>query len=248
VGFARGFSQAAAGLLTPGNEELESCSGHQSITAPFIDLGKPTVQVTQMRQFAFILTFVLLLTAPCSAGKTVKNSTLGFEIELPDEWTELGSKEFYDNLNKLELDNPKFQDLLTKNASIPVVIATKYPEPYDDVNPSLKINARPYGAIPTRDAVEIAGLLLAGIKQLYPDLEVVSPPSPKNVDARKGAHVQVRYSLKTSVGTFPIESELWVIPTENFFYMIGIGYRPDGKTGSRDDAASSIEKMKILTP
>lgn len=201
-----------------------------------------------MRQIAFGITFLLLLIAPCDAGKLIKNSTLGFEIELPDGWTELSSKDFYENLGRINLDDPKFQDLLQKNANLPVVIAAKHPEPYDDVNPSLKINARPYGAIPTRDAVEIAGLLLAGIKQLFPDLEVVSPPSQKNVDAKKGAHVQIRYSLKTSVGTFPIESELWVIPTTNFFYMIGIGYRPDGKTGSRDDAVSSIEKMKILTP
>ncbi len=201
-----------------------------------------------MRQIAFIVTFLLLLTVPSVAGRLIKNSTVGFEIELPDGWTELSGNDFYENLGKINLDDPKFQDLLQKNASLPVVIAAKHPEPYDDVNPSLKINARPYGAIPTRDAVEIAGLLLAGIKKLFPDLEVINPPSQKNVDAKNGAHVQVRYSLKTSVGTFPIESELWVIPTENFFYMIGIGYRPDGKTGSRDDAASSIGKMKILTP
>jgi hypothetical protein len=201
-----------------------------------------------MRQIAFVVTFLLLSIAPCNAGKFIKNPTLGFEIELPNGWIELSGNDFYENLRRINVDDPKFQDFLQKNASLPVVLAAKHPEPYDDINPSLKINARPYGAIPTRDAVEIAGLLLAHIKKLYSDFEIISPPSQKNVDAKNGAHVRVRYSLKTSVGTFPVESELWVIPTRNFFYMIAIGYRPDGKTGTREDAVSSIEKMKILTP
>jgi hypothetical protein len=206
------------------------------------------MEIPSMRQTALMLAFLAMFAAQCSAGKLIKNSTLGFEIELPDGWTELSSKEFYENLGGVKLDDPKFQDLLKKYANLPVVIAAKHPEPYDDVNPSLKINTRPYGAIPNRDAVEIVGLGLAGIKQLFPKLEIIKPPSKKVVDGREAGHVEIRYSLSTAAGTFPIESELWIIPTKNFFYMIGIGYRPDGKTGSRDDAVSAVEKMKILTP
>jgi hypothetical protein len=176
----------------------------------------------------------------------VRNSTFGFEVELPDGWPEMSANSFYENLGKIKLDDPKFQEALKKNANAPVIIATKYPEPFDDINPSLKINVRPYGSLKTRDAMEITKIMTVSVGRLFKDLEVVEPPSHEVIGGKEAGHARVKYTLKTDAAEFPLESELWIVPTENYFLMIGIGYRQDGKTGTRDEAALSVSSIKFV--
>ena len=180
-----------------------------------------------------------------AAGEKVSNKSLGFSIELPDGWIQLGADSFYENLGSVILEDPEFQKALAKRASLPAVLATKHPEPYPDVNASIKVNVRPYGQLPTREPTEIISLVLGSIKKAFKDIEVVVGPEKVIINGSEAAHVSVKYTMTTDAGQFPIGSDMWIIPTQHVFYMIGVGYK-QGEHADSDAALGAVKSFQLL--
>jgi hypothetical protein len=189
---------------------------------------------------ALLFLFFASLSLGAAAGEVIVDEKLGFSIELPDNWVKMDASAFYDNLGKIEIEDEDFQKVLQKYANVPVVIATKYQEPYNDVNPSIKVNARPYGNLSTRDPVEIISLISAPLKSIFKDLRVIDEPNKMMLGDVVAAHVSIEYTLETEAGSFSIGSELIVVPTQHFFYMVGISYKQGGKEDAAVAKASAL--------
>lgn len=199
-----------------------------------------------MKHVVLAFGFFALSLSTALAGETVENETFGFEVTLPDGWLKTTADQYYENLSKLKTDDPSFQEALTKNASAPIVMAMKHQEPFNDINPSFKINVRPYGGITTRDGVEILNVVLPSLQRAFSEMQVTTPVHKVSVGGKNAAHVAVTYKLKTDAGEWPGASELWLVPEPNYLFMVGIGYRPDEQTGSKSEIISAVKSIKFM--
>lgn len=175
-----------------------------------------------------------------------KNPTAGFEVTKPAKWQYASADFNQENLKKTKLNDQEMQAAMLKYATVPMVAMLKYPEPYDDVNPTFKVNIKPLGALEGKPATEIIGLLLPQFEKLFKDYELAQPPIEVEVSGLKGAYVRINYSLVTADDReFPTTSELWIVPRGEYFFMMGAGTRQDEKTGSRKEIQDILATVKI---
>ena len=200
-----------------------------------------------MKYVKLILLLIFLLAGTAHANENIfKSITVGFEITKPKEWSFVTAQVYLDNLKRTKLSDDEFQRLMLKYATAPLVAMMKYPEPYNDLNPSLKVNIKPFGQLKGRDGKEVISLILPQFQKMFKDFQVVQAPIDVKVAGFKAAYVRINYSLQIPDGrTFPTTSELWIVPRGDYFFMIGAGTRQDEKTGSRKEIEQIMKSIKI---
>lgn len=208
------------------------------------------VQLPSFRGLAARVLAVSLVFSVCSAqevraGEKVLSEALGFSIELPEGWIRMSADSFYKNLGRVRFNDEEFQKALAKHASVPALVATKHPEPYEDINPSIKLNVRPYGNLPSKEPLEIISFIVVPLKRVFKDLKVVTGPERVLVNGQNAAHLVVEYTLQSEAGDFPTASELWIVPTQHFFFMIGVGYK-QGETADAEVATTAVRSFNLL--
>lgn len=192
------------------------------------------------------LTLLVPLVCTASDGDIFTNETVGFEITKPKAWVFMTAKQNFDNLKAVKLTDKEFHEQMLKYATVPLVVMTKYPEPYEDVNPSIKINVKPYGPLQGKTPIELIHLILPQLKGVFKDFNLEKGPISVKVAGIPSGYARVSYTLVVQSGrTFPITSELWIVPRGDYFFMIGAGTRQDETTGTRAEIANIIETMKF---
>lgn len=194
--------------------------------------------------FAVVCMVVVAVAAP--AAETVfSNPTAGFKVTKPAGWHYVTAEQNQANLKAVKLSDQEFQDAMQKYATAPLVAMAKHEEPYEDINPSFKVNIRALGDLKGKPATELAGLLVPQLQRVFKDFELAQPPIETVVSGMKGAYVRMNYTMETPGGAFPTTSELWLIPRGDFFFMVGAGTRTDEKTGTRKEIAAIMKTVKI---
>jgi len=177
---------------------------------------------------------------------TYTNPTLGFAITKPAEWHFMTAEQNAENLARTKLKDEEFQKLAQKYATAPLVAITKYEEPYDDLNPSLKVNIRPLGAFSADNPTAILEFMTKQLEKVFEDYKVITAPKETKMAGLKAAYLKVHFSMKIPDGrAFPTCSELWVVPRGKHFFMIGAGTRQDEKTGKRQEIEKILGTIKI---
>lgn len=177
---------------------------------------------------------------------TFKNPTAGFEITKPAKWQFATAAQHQENLKAVKLSDQEFQAAMLKYATVPMVSMMKYPEPYDDINPSFKVNIRPLGQLRGKTAVELVNVIVPSLQKAFKDFEVAQPATAVEVSGLKAAYVRFNYSLEVADSLkFPTTSELWIVPRGDYFFMLGAGTRQDEKTGSRSEIQSILKSVRI---
>lgn len=196
-----------------------------------------------------IVTLVFTFSAGlCQAEdkNTYINQTIGFKITKPEAWHYATVAQNLENLKKIEFGNPEFQTALQNYASSPLVILTKFSEPFDDLNPSLKVGLKPYGALSRTAPVDIINILLPQFKKIFSDLTLTQVPVDYNLAGIKSAYARFNYTLTTADGNqFPTTSELWIVPYGDYFFLIGAGTRQDELTGTRTEIHDILKTIII---
>ena len=179
---------------------------------------------------------------------TYTNPTLGISLTKPAEWHFMSSEQNQENLQRTKLNDEEFQKLMLKYATAPLVVMTKYQEPYDDLNPSFKVNIKPLGGLPGDNPGLIMGLILPSLEKAFESFSVEDGPTDTLVSGLIASYVRVHYNMMVSDTTgFPTCSELWVVPKGSFFFIIGVGTRQDEKTGTREETAEILASIKLDT-
>jgi len=199
-----------------------------------------------MHAVGLVLALSVVWAATASAGETFKNPTAGFEVTKPKGWHYVTTEQMQEDLKRVKLEDKDFQEALQKYATVPMVAMDKYEEPYNDVNPSFKVNLRPMGQLKGRSAVEILNMFLPQLQRTLKDASVVQQPMKSVVSGLEGAYTRMDYSLETSDGqTFPSASELWIIPRGDYFFLFGAATRQDEKNGTRKEIQAILKTVKI---
>lgn len=179
------------------------------------------------------------------AGQRITVPTLGLTLVKPDDWVTISAEQNANNLARVRMDDPEFQALAARYAAVPVIAIAKHPEPYDDLNPSVKINVRPAGAFAGSSPEEILNAVLPLLARPFHDLEVQSPPTRTTLSGKNAAYARVSYTLRAGGSSFPTVSEFWIVPKGSVFFMIGAGTRADERTGSRSEVRSIVDNIVI---
>jgi len=174
------------------------------------------------------------------------NPTVGFSVTKPSEWQFVTADQHMENLSKTHLNNQEMQEAMQKYATAPLVVMMRYPEPYDDLNPSFKANIKPLGNLSPDDPIAIINLMTGPMAKMFKDFKIAKPASETTVSGLKAAHISIHYSLQIPDGReFPTASDLWIVPRGKFFFVLGAGTRQDGKTGSREEIEKILSSVVI---
>lgn len=135
---------------------------------------------------------------------------------------------------------------MVKYATTPMVAMTKHKEPYDDVNPSFKVNIKPLGQLKGKDPKDIIGVMLPQFEKLFKDFKLAQSPVNVPVAGISSAYARINYTMEVAgIGALPITSELWIVPRGDYFFFVGAGTRQDEKTGSRKEIESIINTIVV---
>lgn len=190
---------------------------------------------------------LVLASFIASAGSNdYSNPTIGFRVTKPAAWHFLTTHENLASLGRTKLQDEQLQEAMAKYATAPLLIMAKYPEPYADVNPSIKVTIKPLGQLEGEDAKAIANLVLPGMQNALKSFALVQAPTDVTVSGLAGAYLRITYSLENPEGgSFPTSSELWIVPRGDYFFLIGAGTRVDEKTGTRQEIQRIVQSMRI---
>jgi hypothetical protein len=193
-----------------------------------------------------VLFFGTLLVGDAADTNTYSNPTLGISVTKPKDWHFATLEEHRENLGRATFKDEDFKKMVQKYSTTPVVVMMKYREPYDDVNPSFKINIKPLGNLPANKPTAILSLLVPTFEKNFKDFEMIVGPKEINVGKENAAYMKVNYNMEVEeVGKFPVCSELWIITRGTHFYMLGAGTRQDEKTGKREEIQKILESIRF---
>jgi len=193
----------------------------------------------------------LVLAAPAAfalAGDTdtFNNPTAGIALSKPAGWHTVSAAQNLENIKAMKLGDAEFHAMMKQYASAPLFAISKYQEPFDDVNPSFKINLKPYGQLKGMPATELIKLILPQFQKTFKDFVLVQAPVEVQVAGIPSAYTRLDYTMELPDGrSFPTSSELWIVPRGDYFFMIGAGTRQDEKTGTRAEIRGILDTIKI---
>ena len=118
----------------------------------------------------------LILSPVAFAQETYSNPTLGFSIRKPSSWHYLSAEQHRENLKRSDFSDPKFKELVTRYARTPFLAMTKYKEPYEDLNPSLRVNAREAGNLKGMPPEKVVELTASSFARMFKDYAVAEGP------------------------------------------------------------------------
>lgn len=196
---------------------------------------------------ALILSVELAICA--SDLNTYTNSTLGVSITKPEHWQVTSAEDYFKNLNRVKIENKEFQEQVIKYAKVPLFAFMKYPEPYDEINPSIKIHFKYRESLPNfagKTPKQILDVTLVNFKQLFKDFKIIEEPTDVDFCGIKSAYMKYQYTLTVPDGRgFPNCSEMWVVPRGDYFYLIVVGYRQDASPEDLKDIRQMASSIKI---
>ncbi|MAD43981.1 MAG: hypothetical protein CMI02_03300 [Oceanospirillaceae bacterium] len=196
-----------------------------------------------------LMVMLSLLSVPLLADDTnvFINKTVGIQLVKPDAWVFMTADQNLESLKQLDMKDKEFHQTMVKYSSVPLVAMARHKEPFDDLNPSFKLNVKPLGQFKGASAVTIAEYLVRPMSKYFDDFRIMQSPVGVTVGGLEAGYVRINYSLAIPDGRkFPTTSEIWVVPRGDYFFMIGAGTRQDEATGNRDDIAAIIDSIKFL--
>ena len=175
-----------------------------------------------------------------------RSVTVGFEVTKPASWQFATAQQNLENLKNTKLNDEEFHQMMLKYSTAPLVVMTKYQEPFDDVNPSFKVQVKPFGQLKGSDPKQVLTMVSGQMKNVFKDFAITQAPTDVIVAGIKSAYMRINYSLQVpGGGTFPTTSEMWIVPKGDYFFMMGAGTRQDEKTGSRKEIQSVVDSVKV---
>ncbi len=200
-----------------------------------------------MNKICYVI-LLSVLSAKVFAGTAndFESVTASFKVTKPNEWQFITAQENIENIKRVELSDKELQEKMIKYSQSPLVAMMKYPEPFNDVNPSFKVNIKPLGQLKGLDPKQILGIMLPQLEKTFKNYKLVVAPEDAKVSGLVGAYMKINYSMAIPDGReFPITSEMWVVPRGDYFFLIGAGTRQDESTGSRAEIQNILSSMSL---
>lgn len=199
-----------------------------------------------MRIIQGFLLALLSFSVVADNAEVFESVTVGFKVTKPNDWQFVTAEENLENLKRMDMDDKEFKEMMVKYSTAPLVAMMKYPEPFDDLNPSFKVNIKPLAQLKGYAPEQIVGLIVPQLEKVFSNFDLVQPPMRVKVGGLEAGYIRANYIMSIPDGrTFPTTSEMWIVPRGDFFFMIGSGTRQDGKTGTRTEISKIIDSIEF---
>ncbi|NUM53621.1 MAG: hypothetical protein HUU46_08260 [Candidatus Hydrogenedentes bacterium] len=164
--------------------------------------------------------------------------TFGFKVTKPGQWRFICADEYMRHVQTVTSNDEMF----LRYANVPLMSAAKYEEPHPDLNPSIKVQVKPNRSGPI-NAKEMAGILLDLMRRFADDFAAEGPD-----DCTVGGAAAVRTVATYTMGTvdgqsFPVYSELWVVPRASQYFLIAVSRRQDAPQSDVEDLRHLVESI-----
>ncbi|MCW7468291.1 hypothetical protein [Leptospira kanakyensis] len=179
--------------------------------------------------------------------KTVEFKTFGISIDKPNGWFDVSAEDYSEHLKNIKTNDDEFTDLIKKHATIPFFAITKYKEPHDDLNPSIKINIKPAGNLDLSKPDMILKSITSVLESKFLNYKIIDEPKIVTINGKTCSFARFSYTLKIDEElSFETTSALWILPHNNQFFMIGAGFRTDEKNGKFEEIKKIINSIKLF--
>jgi len=202
-----------------------------------------------MRYLMKIGLFILCLTGNLVQAESRDVLTLpfvGLEITKQSDWHFTNVTLVTESAKSILFQEKEFADLVAKNTAVPLAVITKYPESYEEVNPSLKIDVQPVAKLNGKTGIELSNFVLGMFSTAVKDFEILQKPVEVYLGAFKASYFRIRYTVEYADNTsYRTVSELWIINRDAYFLMLGAATLDDDKTRSREEIATMLKSLRV---
>lgn len=197
-----------------------------------------------------------LLTVLC-CGKAVaadeadadvfRSGPAQIELHKPAGWHFQGTDLALANRAAVKLSDEEFQKAMQRNAALPIVVATKHPDPYDSLNPSVQVIARHSGSLKGSNPTEILGQVEPVFRRQFADYVLLDGIRETYVGGERAARMTVRYTVGTDDGReFPTQTTMVMVLRGELVYQFGFSASPTGLDALTEEVEAVLRSVKFL--
>jgi len=165
---------------------------------------------------------ILLSVISCAATKDLLRDTYkGLSIVMPSGWVALNHGEVSENQNTVQLMDKDIQVMFNSDQFQTLFIIAQHHEPYEGLNPSIKVVYRALGEFNKSSPTEILRLGSAILRLAVEDYDLKEPASPTTISGFNAAHLRVNYTIADKKEkTHNVDSSFYVIPRGDYMFVV----------------------------
>jgi hypothetical protein len=128
----------------------------------------------------------------------------------------------------------EIDEAIRERARLPLVIVSRYPEPNDRPNPTLKVGVRPLGELRGKSAAEIARVLVDLLKPSMRAFALDGEIAATEVDGLPAAEFRTTFEAVVEGTVYPVRARTWIVPRGAHLFIIGAAEPATGGTSAAD--------------
>jgi len=198
-----------------------------------------------MKAILLALALSLAFATMAADENTFESQMLGFSLTKPESWHFVSANTYLQRTKEATLNDPEMDKRWKESMRAPLVVIAKYPINHPDVNTTVKADAKPYGQLSsTSSGVDIINTLLPVFQKNFHEFQIEKGPFEVTLSGHKGGYIKINYVSVTTAGRYPSTSEMWIVPRENVFFILGGGYKRGAKEAPHE-IAQIIQSVSI---
>lgn len=177
-----------------------------------------------------------------NGGEVFHHAGAGFSITKPHEWKYLSPEMVMAARQSMKLNDEDLEKMIKENPNAPLVVLTRYQEPYPTLNPSVAITLvhLPVEGIPPKDVLNMSTEVL---KRVYPDLTYVDEIQDANVDGISSAYTKIKYTMAAGNQKFPTMTRMWLVPRGKVMFTVVMSGPQEGPDVSKESFQKILKSI-----
>lgn len=169
------------------------------------------------------------------------------ELRKPSGWHFQSLESLIQNRASVKLNDEEFRKAIERMATTPLMIVTRHQEPYESLNPSLQVLARPSGPLAGKTGGDILRLVEPTLRAQFADFTSVEEIHDVTVGGQAASRLTARYTLKTKDGReFPTQATIVVVPRGAVIYQFGFSGPPEGPDALTGEVDAVLQSVNFL--
>lgn len=183
-------------------------------------------------------------SASKGADKVFHHEGAGFSLTKPMDWKYLSPKMVKSASESVKWNDAELEKMIKQNPNAPLVVITRYQEPYPTLNPSVTVTMvnLPVEGMPPKDILNMSTQVL---KRAYPDMTYVDKVQDANVDSINGAYTKIKYTMAAGGQKFPTTTRMWLVPRGKVMFTVGMSGPQEGPDASEKTFQKILSSIKI---
>jgi hypothetical protein len=169
-----------------------------------------------------------------------------FRIAKPKTWVFSTLEADQANRRGVTVGNEAADERLRRTVA-PLVVIIRHPEPYEKVNPTVRVALTRSGPLSGKSPRQIALAIAQGMKQTIPRFELEGDVNDVEVNGRPGAFFRARFLVaRVDQGAkFEVLARTWVVPRDDQLFVIGMSGPTKGEDVSEAEFDQILHSIEI---